>query len=154
MVDGKRVWHCDNGVSDAVDSPGALRAYLRQEPFRPLATSADLPTGWQVELAEPQDAHAVIETIYPGLIADWAANRRGRLRIETLADIGKRQSGLFKDIHRLPNNVIALALETICGNCVRQPLWWQSVSQAASPFPCRSACNLWLSTARQLGDAS
>ncbi len=155
MADSKRVWHCDNdGDSEAIDSPQALRAYLREEPFRPLATSADLPKGWHVELAEPRDAHAVIETIYPGLIADWAANGRGRLRIEPLEDIGRRQSGMFKDIHRLPQNVVKMVLEKICGNCVRQPTWWQGVSRAGSQLPCRSACNLWLSAARQLGDAS
>ena len=88
------------------------------------------------------------------MIADWAANRRGRLRIETLEDIGRRQSGMFKDIHRLPRAVIKTVLEKICGNCARQPMWWQGVSRAGSQFPCRSACNLWLSTARQLGDKS
>ncbi|MCY3979081.1 MAG: DR2241 family protein [Chloroflexi bacterium] len=150
----KRIWHCDSrGDSEAIDSPGALRAYMREEPFRPLATSADLPTGWHVELAEPQDAHAVIETVYPGLVADWAANKRGKLVTETLEDIGMRQSGMFKDIHRLPPNVIKTALETICGNCVRQPTWWRDVARAGRQLPCRSACNLWLSTARQLGDA-
>ncbi len=150
-----RVWHCDNdGDSVSIAKPAALRAFIREEPFRPLATSADLPTGWHVELAEPQDAHALIETIYPGLIADWAANKHDRLRIESLEDIGERQSGMFKDIHRLPRNVIKMALEKVCGNCVRQPTWRQGVSRAGSQLPCRSACNLLLSTARQLGDAS
>ena len=72
-----RVWHCDNdGESVSTAAPASLRAFIREEPFRPLATSADLPTGWHVELAEPQDAHAVIETVYPGLVADWAAEQR------------------------------------------------------------------------------
>lgn len=155
MADSKRVWHCDNEEdSEAIDSPEALRAFIRDDPFRPLATSADLPKGWHVELAEPRDAHAVIETIYPGLVADWAGHKHGALPTETLKDIGERQSGMFKDIHRLPRNVIKIALEKICGNCVRQPTWWPGVSRAGSQLPCRSACNLWLSTARQLGDAS
>lgn len=155
MANRKRVWHRDcEGDSQALDSPAALRAFIREEPFRPLASSADLPQGWHVEFAEPQNAHAVIETVYPGLVADWAANRRGRLRIETLEDIGRRQSGMFKDIHRLPRNVIKFAMDKICGNCVRQPTWLLGISGDLSQQPCRSACNLWLSTARQLGDAS
>lgn len=155
MADRNRVWHCDSeGESEAIDSPAALRAFIREEPFRPLATSADLPKGWHVELAEPKDAHAVIETVYPGLVADWTAKKRGKLATETLKDIGMRQSGMFKDIHRLPQNVIKMALDEICGNCVRQPTWRQGVSRSGSQLPCRSACNLWLSTARQLGDAS
>ena len=43
-------------------------------------------------------AQAVIETVYPGLVADWAANKRGALKSESLEDIGQRQSGMFKDI--------------------------------------------------------
>lgn len=155
IADRNHVWHRDSaGEGEAIDSPAALRAFIRDVPFRPLATSADLPQGWHVELAEPQHAHAVIETVYPGLVADWAANRRGGLRIETLDDIGMRQSGMFKDIHRLPQNVIKMALQKVCGNCVRQPMWWHGVSRSGSQLPCRSACNLWLSAARQLGDAS
>lgn len=154
MADRKRVWHRDNdGESEAIDSPAALRAFIREDPFRPLATSADLPQGWHVELAEPQDAHAVIETVYPGLIADWATKKRGKLVTETLEEIGRRQSGMFKDIHRLPQNVIKFALDKICGNCVRQPTWWLGVSGDVSQLPCRSACNRWLSTARHAGDA-
>lgn len=153
MLNRERAWHRDNEADGtAVTSPAALRAFVRESPFRPLATSADLPAGWRVDLADAQEAHDVIETIYPGLVADWAANKRGALKCESLQDIGLRQIGMFKDIHRLPRNVIIMTLDKICGNCVREPAWWPPGS---ATLPCRSACNLWLSTARQLeGSAS
>ncbi len=155
MVNRKRAWHRENETGGEVfSSPAALREYVREAPFRPLASSADLPAGWRVDLDDAKDAHAVIETAYPGLIADWAAKERGALKIESLEDIGKRQSGMFKDIHRLPQNVIMIALDKVCGNCVRQPAWWPEMSDEGSDPPCRSACNLWLSTARGLGDTA
>ena len=148
MVSRTRVWHRANETGGvAFTSPAALRDYVRSEPFRPLATSADLPAGWHVELDDAADAHAVIETIYPGLIADWAS---GALKTESLQELGRRQSGMFKDIHRISPKVIAMALETICGNCVRQPAWHPAGARARASLPCRSACNMWLSTARQL----
>ena len=148
MINSRRAWHCANGGNGRVySSPAALRAFIRERPFRPLATSADLPAGWRVDLADVEDAHGVIETIYPGLIADWAARKHGALKCKSLEDIGLRQSGMFKDIQRLPQTVIAMSLDKICGNCVREPAWW---SPSGAALPCRSACNLWLSTARQL----
>lgn len=150
MVNEERAWHRDNETDGiALSSPAELRAVIRENPFRPLATSADLPAGWRVDLDAAQDAHAVIETIYPGLVADWAANKRGAPKSESLEEIGLRQNGMFKDIHRLPQNVIEMTLDKICGNCVREPAWW-SPGDAGATLPCRSACNLWLSTARQL----
>ena len=103
MVNGSRAWHRDNAADDNVfSSPAALRTFVREDPFRPLATSANLPAGWHVDLNYPEDAHGVIETIYPGLIADWAAQKRGKLQTESLTDIGTRQNGMFKDIQLLP----------------------------------------------------
>ena len=154
-VDSQRVWHCGNSAANrALRSPAALRDFVRADPFRPLATSADLPEGWEVALDNPGQAHAVIETIYPGLIADWAAHRRGALKTESLQEIGRRQSGMFKDIHLLPIRVIRSTLDKICGKCVRQPTWWLEISAPAGGLPCRAPCNQWLSSARQMGNAS
>jgi len=132
-VDRRRVWHSDNRTEGKIfTSPAALRAFLRDDPFRPLATSADLPAGWQVPLDAPEQAHAVLETLYPGLIADWAASKRGALKTDALKAIGKRQNGLFQDIHRLPVIVIKMALDKVCGGCVRRPTWWPEADPAGS----------------------
>lgn len=155
MVRRRRVWHRANEAEGKVtSSAAALRALVREAPFRPLATSADLPSGWQVKLDSPEDAHAVIETVYPGLLADWAADSVGALKTESLEVIRRRQRGMFKDIQRLPQKVIARALDKICGNCIRQPTWARENGAAGSGLPCRSACNYWLSSARRMGEAS
>ncbi len=154
LVTERRVWHA-NGQAEtrAIDAPGKLRRIAREAPFRPLPTSADLPGGWHVDLAKPEDAFAVIETVYPGLLADWAAKQSLYLKTETLQDIGERQTGMFKDIHRLPKRVFRTAIETLCGSCIREPSWWRDGSANSAKLPCRGPCNLLLSQARALGEA-
>ena len=160
MLSKERAWR--SGDSDAerlITTPAALRTRLRDQPFRPLATSSDLPGGWRIDLAAPQQAHAVLETVYPGLVAAWAAQQNGQLRAESLEAVSKRQVGIFKDIHRLPQHLIESTVERVCAGCVCQPTWWHAskTERAASPagtgLPCRSACNLWLSTAQKMGEA-
>ncbi len=141
----ERVWHSDNFASRACSSPAALRGLLRGVAFHPLPTQVGLPGGWHVELAGPGDAPAVLETVYPGLVADWAAQRRGALQTESLADIGGRQDGMFKDIEQLPSPVIQRTIDEICGACARQPTW----HGADGDLPCRAPCNWWLTNARK-----
>lgn len=141
----ERVWHSNNRDSRAFSSPAALRCLLREAAFHPLPTRADLPGGWHVELAQPGAAQAVLETVYPGLVADWSAQRRDELQTESLADIGARQDGMFKDIQYLPRCVIQRTVDEICGACARQPTW----HGADGELPCRAACNWWLTNARK-----
>ena len=152
-LSAERVWRSGDSVagSRAITTPADLRSRLRLAPFRPLATSRDLPGGWRVDLKTPEQAHAALETVYPGLVAEWAAQRDGRLEIESLQTISQRQVGLFKDVHLLPAQVIEQTVEQVCGGCVCQPSWWNGES---SELPCRSACNLWLSTAQKKGETA
>ncbi|MCY3780709.1 MAG: DR2241 family protein [Chloroflexi bacterium] len=153
LVSPERVWHEDDGLSQPVTSAGELRSLVREAPFRPLSTSADLPGGWHVDLQSPEDARAVIETVYPGLLADWAAREKEQFAIESLEALAKRQAGMFKDIHKLSSAVIKKTMQSVCAGCVRQPSWWNGAGASDAALPCRSACNLWLSTARKIGDA-
>ena len=150
----ERVWRSGASTPGRVfTTPGDLRAHLREAPFRPLATSGDLPGGWQVELQNPEIAHAVLETVYPGLVADWAAQQSGRLDSASLETVSRRQVGMFKDIHRLPRHLIERAVEQVCSGCVCQPIWWSRPGTRSAELPCRSACNLWLSTAQKMREA-
>src|SRR5262249_5864355 len=75
-----------SGKNDEVlEEPAALRERVREEVmFRPLATSTDLPGGWRVPIRERAMIHAVVETVYPGAVADWAAQRKGKLDVTSL----------------------------------------------------------------------
>ena len=136
-------------------TPAQLRAHLRDDPFRPLSTSADLPGGWRVDLAAPEQAHAVLETVYPGLVAEWAARQSGRLRLESLETVSQRQVGIFREIHRLPPQVIARTVERVCAGCVCQPIWQPGpATPSENSLPCPSVCNVWLSTAQKSREAA
>ncbi len=153
MVTEKCVWHCDNDACSApMSSAAQLRACLREDPFRPLPTSADMPAGWRVDLDQPAQAHAVLETVYPGLVADWTAKRQGNFLAEPLKVTSERQIGMFKGIHNLAAEVIEQTVAKVCGACVRQPTWWRD--EPESDLPCKTACNYWLSTAAKLGESA
>ena len=95
--------------------------------------------------------------MYPGLVAAWAAQQSGQLATHSLERVSKRQAGMFQGIHRLPRPLIEKTIEQVCANCICQPTWWreaETANAASAELPCRSACNLWLSTAQKMGEAA
>jgi sirohydrochlorin cobaltochelatase len=137
-----------NKVSPApvvLRTPAALRQHIRANPFRPLATSADLPQDWRVPITSAHMLPAVVETIYPGALADWS--HRGDLRANSLEIVSKRQTGMFKDIHTAPSMLIEHAVQTLCGQCVRFPAWHSASTEKI--IPCKSPCNWWLSRVKE-----
>lgn len=129
---------------ETLTSPSALRASVREQPFRPLATSTDLPGGWRVAVNGPAMLHAVVETVYPGAVADWAAHRRGRLHLETLASTAARQTGMYRALSGYDHSADIVA--RVCGGCVRYPTWFFGNSPAGA-IPCAEACNMWMTKA-------
>jgi sirohydrochlorin cobaltochelatase len=126
------------------DAP-ALRQHLREKPFRPLATAADLPADWVVEVESPAAVPAVVETVYPGVLADWAAQQRGSFRAERLADTLARQQGMFR---QLAGADIAGGVARVCGRCVLRPAW-HTIHTAPDELPCAAPCNHLLSDTRE-----
>jgi sirohydrochlorin cobaltochelatase len=128
--------------------PGELRAHVREAPFRPLATRRDLPRDWHVPLDSPAMLPAVVETVYPGAVAAWAAQRQGRLRrIPPRATIA-RQTGIFRPLAGLSASQIAHITHTVCGRCVQNPQWSDQM-RAAENIPCPEVCNFWLTAAKE-----
>ena len=149
MVTGEKVWHTDEaGETSARPSPETLRGIVRDNPFRPLPTSDDLPTGWHVDVASAQEAYAAIETIYPTLITDWANQKDNSFITESLEDIGTRQVGMFENIHLLESVVIQETVDAVCGRCIRQPSWLNGHDANNKDLPCKTPCNVWLSAAK------
>ncbi|MBZ0289006.1 MAG: hypothetical protein K8I30_15415, partial [Anaerolineae bacterium] len=109
------------GEGRALTTPEALRAYVRENPFRPLPTAHDLPGGWRVPVRPPEQLHAVVETIYPGAVADWAASQQDVFLPSTLAATAARQTGMYRDVRQAEAGA---AVEQVCGGCVRYPTWY------------------------------
>ena len=129
-----------------VRSAAQLRRLVREHPFRPLPEALGLPTGWYAETGDAGTLAAVVETVYPGVLADWSADRRGTLVPESLQTVAARQTGNFRKVDRLPLPDITRLASDLCGRCVRQPSWNGAIG-ASDALPCREPCNFWLSKA-------
>ena len=139
-IERVQVWG-DPNPKEKLTTPAQLRSRVRENPFRPLPTSTDLPGGWYVEITDPHMLHAVVETIYPGVVADWAAYHQGNLKINSLDEVAARQTGNYQalaGVHPAP------LVEQICRHCVKEPIWFRD---SACTIPCPEACNVWMSAA-------
>jgi len=142
------VYPIDSSQHLRIESSHALRKHLRENPFRPLAYSDDLPRDWFVPIQHPEQIPAVLETVYPQALADWAAFRQGKLEIESLETLIGRQQGMFSEIEIEPAQVQE-TITRVCGRCTRQPLWADAIGEK---MPCPRACNYWLSQYQGEGD--
>lgn len=129
-----------------VSSPARLRRLVREQPFRPLPEACGLPKGWYAETGDAGTLAAVVETVYPGALADWSAARRGTLEPESLQDVAARQKGNFRGLGKLSLTEVTRLATDICGRCVRQPSW-NGANAKTDALPCREPCNHWLSVA-------
>lgn len=141
-----RVGHWDDDTTPSLifDDPAVLRRYIRENPFRPLATSDDLPRGWRVIAKNSAMLHAVVETVYPGAIADWANYQNNRLSIQNLVEITQRQTGNYRQLAGMSLTKQEKIVDEVCGSCVLQPQWFTKKNDA---IPCPEPCNFWMSRA-------
>jgi sirohydrochlorin cobaltochelatase len=126
-------------------NPADLSNHVRQESgFRPLPTGTDLPRGWRVPLPSAERVHAVLETIYPGSVTDWAAAQTGTFQATPFADVIARQVGQFRTLSNLGDSQRIDLVDRVCSTCVRTPTWHDD---RIGSIPCAEPCNFWLSTA-------
>ncbi len=134
----------DSETVEILIDPASLRKKVREKPFRPLATSTDLPGGWHVLIDKPEMLPAVVETVYPGAVADWAAARRGVFAAENLPAVVARQTGMYRDLAAMRDARCAELVAQVCGGCVRRPTWFNG---SVRDIPCGEPCNMWMSKA-------
>jgi len=142
--DEVRAWG-DDDAREGIDHPSALRRRVRENPFRSLATSDDLPRGWRVDIKTPEQIHAVVETVYPGAVAAWAAAQTGTLHVQALRATARRQVGMYRALETMNAEDQARIVGRVCAGCVRQPLWFEP--SQTDRLPCPEPCNHWLSAA-------
>ncbi len=129
--------------TETLTEPDALRRKMRENPFRPLATSTDLPRGWRVATnGDPQCALAVIETVYPAAFAN-SFTKPGSLK-----SLLARQTGRYQKIGQLDRDAHQSIVNQVCGKCVRRPEWFRYYGVANPLFlSCPEPCDYWLSAA-------
>ncbi len=132
----------------AITDPAALRHHVRENPFRPLVTLDNLPEDWRVPVVADDTLPAIVETIYPGTLADWALNGRGELHIGSLEEVSSRQVGMFRGIHETSPDIVQENIQALCDHCVRHATWYYGRSPEDT-IPCPEPCNLWLSRVKE-----
>lgn len=141
------VRHIDDVHNNRVqvfDRPSALRAHLRGDPFRPLATAADLPGGWHISIDSAEQLHAVIETAYPGVLGTSSAARRRGVGPDAWSALIGRQTGRYKALEDSSLAERAEIVRRVCHHCVLTPAW---IGAKDGALLCREPCNVWLSAA-------
>jgi hypothetical protein len=134
----------DNGPYATLNDPAGLRARVRENPFRPLATSDDLPRGWRVGVTSPEILHAVVETVYPGVVGHWNAQWNDLPIKQSLVEVAARQTGMFRQLAGFQE--VEKIIAQVCNHCFLYPSW-NPRSDARVMFPCPEPCNFWMSRA-------
>jgi sirohydrochlorin cobaltochelatase len=145
-LDDVRAWG-DDEAHEIIETPAALRQRVRENPFRSLATSDDLPRGWRVPITDPAQIHAVVETVYPGVIGLFASEPAGQFRAHPLAETARRQLGMYRSLETLPRAAQSKLVARVCGRCILEPLWFEQPE--IYELPCPEPCNHWLSAASE-----
>jgi hypothetical protein len=132
-----------NANPTRLESPSALRVHLRENPFRPLASARGLTGDWVTPVVAVDAIPAMVETVYPGVVAALAADLSTTLLSDTIA----RQQGDFRALAALTEADVDHLVETVCENCVKCPVWHKNERGNTITIPCREACNFWMSAA-------
>jgi sirohydrochlorin ferrochelatase len=133
----------DLDTTSLLSKPSQIRRVSRELPFRPL--SYPIPGGWVAKAGSAERLHAIVETVYPGAVADWASAYRGTFTTESLEDTLARQTGQYRALRSITPLQQKAVCDDVCRGCPRAPTWANVVS--SKTIPCREACNVWLSAA-------
>ena len=128
----------------------ALREHVRFDDrgrYRPLSGARTMPGGWRAVLPA-RLAGAALDAVYPLAMLHQAQAAAGRLRVVPFAETAARQRGRERAAGELDAAGRDRARATLCGNCVRTPVW-AGESADADAIPCPEACGLLLALCRE-----
>lgn len=128
----------------------ALRRYVRFDDrgrYRPLSGTRTMPGGWRAVLPA-RLAGAALEAVYPQAMLHQAQAAAGTLRVVPFAETLARQRGRERAAAGLDAAGRDRARATLCGNCVRTPVW-AGEEAGAEAIPCPEACGLLLALCRE-----
>lgn len=123
-----------------LNTPSGLHKHIRENPFRPLATSHDLPNDWCVPIETIEDIPAIVETIYPNALADWSAQQAGSFEIITPR---------HRILAEVDSTVVEHHIESVCMGCCKHPAWHSTTISEQGTIPCPSPCNVYLSSMKE-----
>lgn len=123
--------------------------------YRPMRGEMTLPTGWVFPSLDADGLAEVVRRVYPASIENAYLERNGELDVTHWNETSERQTGMYADTDELTGEALRCATEAFCANrCVKKREWEASEDQTIDSeregdFPCREACSLFVSGARE-----
>jgi hypothetical protein len=155
--------HVDDRKSDSENLRPARENELREiaqfaanGSFRPLKSAPNLQTGWRFSTRDQAQLEFALNTLYPGAIADWFAEKFSKATPTNYREFTNRQTGMYR-ITAMLNDVQAAAMIRACCHknfCLKQRLWsvdgleTDSLAEK-SLIPCLEPCAILLEFARK-----
>ena len=132
-------------------TPDALGEHARTDDlgrYRPLSGARTLPRGWQFAASDAATLGAAVEQIYPLALAHAKQHNEGTLRLVSLDEVLRRQSGRYESTSGLSAAGRDRSSELVCGECIRTPVW-RGDSCNASGVPCPEPCSVLVAFCRE-----
>ncbi|MDY6780008.1 MAG: DR2241 family protein [Halobacteria archaeon] len=125
--------------------------------YRPLKTAPTLRDGWVFEDLDGDGLVEAIDFLYPATVANWHLEREGELDVTHWEDVAERQTGIYESVDELDGEALESAVESFCvdDECIKRREWDETdeeaigVERGDGVFPCREACSLFVSGARE-----
>ena len=115
--------------------------------YRPLPGANDMRGGWKLRCSVALPLETVAEIVYPLATLHIEEHREGVLRLVPLQDVLQRQTGRYGRAVTLPEEAREVAVEVLCGRCVKRPVW-HGAEAAGEEIPCPEACSVMVSLCR------
>ncbi len=116
--------------------------------YRPLSGAKTLPHGWEVVLGRNLTADEVVDAVYPLASVHRRQREEGTLEIVPLEAVLARQSGRYEDSHALSDGGREMAVATVCGACIRRPVW-AGANCEPDEIPCPEPCSVMVAFCRE-----
>lgn len=132
-------------------TPAALRAFVRSDElgrYRPLSGTRTLRSGWEVTCDDSLSLDDALDVVYPLGRVHQRQFAEGTLEIRSLDEVLGRQSGRYQGSDALSPAGRAAAVGTVCGDCVRKPVW-ADVASAPDDIPCPEPCSVIVAFCRE-----
>jgi sirohydrochlorin cobaltochelatase len=143
---------------DAYDDPKDARFLAKFDDeggYRPMRGETTLPTGWVFPSLDADGLVEVVRRIYPTSIENAYLESRGELDVTNWEETAGRQTGMYADVDELTGDALRRTTDAFCASrCVKRREWEESEdktvdSESEGDFPCREACSLFISGARE-----
>lgn len=123
--------------------------------YRPMRGETTLRTGWVFPSLDADSLAEVVLRVYPASVENAYLENRDELDVTHWNETSERQTGMYADTDELRGEALRCATEAFCeSRCVKRREWEESEgekigSESQGDFPCREACSLFVSGARE-----